>query len=306
MKKAKKNIVNFRNVVSIILLITLCLSSYFLDYDKIFQTYSKETNALVDTNNLDGVLKVHFIDVGQADAILIEQKDNTMLIDAGEYETRDIVNEYIKKQNISKIDYVVATHPHSDHIGAMSSVIDTFDIGKVLMSKKTHTTNVYKKFLESINKKGIEKTVPQVGETFEIGDAKFEIVGPTYDSDYKDNTNNYSIVLKLTFGNNTFLFTGDAETLSEKDMISKNIDLKCDVLKVGHHGSDTSTSDSFVKATNPKYAVICVGKDNKYGLPKKSTIDKLNENEIKIYRTDESGTIITISDGNNITFEEEK
>lgn len=306
MRKSKKNILNLRNIISFIVIIILCLTSYFLDYEEIFQTDLKETNALVDTSNLEGVLKVHFIDVGQADAILIEQKDNTMLIDAGEYETRDILSEYIKKQNISKIDYVIATHPHSDHIGAMSSIIDNFDIGKVLMSKKTHTTNVYKKFLESMNKKNIEKEVPQVGDSFKIGDAKFEIVGPTYDSDYKDDTNNYSIVLKLTFGNNTFLFTGDAETLSEKDMIEKNIDLKCDLLKVGHHGSDTSTSDILLEKANPKYAVICVGKDNKYGLPKSSTIEKLNKNGIQIYRTDESGTIVAISDGNSIEFEKEK
>lgn len=306
MKNIRKNVLNMKKFLTFIVIIAVCFTSYFFDFEEKSKADITETNAVVDINNLEEALKIHYINIGQADAILIQQNNKAMLIDSGEYETRETVNEYLKRQNISKIDYVVATHPHADHIGAMSSIIDNFDIGKVLISKKTHTTNVYKRFLESINRKNIEKVIPQVGDKFDFGKANFEIVGPTYTSDYNDNTNNYSLVLKLTYGNNTFLFTGDAEELSENDILKSNVDLKCDVLKVGHHGSDTSTSDSFLKAISPKYAVICVGEDNKYGLPKKSTIEKLNNNGIKIYRTDENGTIIAISDGNNISFQKEK
>lgn len=263
---------------------------------------SVETDALVE---FEGDLQIHFIDVGQADAILVKQGENAMLVDAGENETRDELNDYITSQGVTNLDYVIATHPHSDHIGAMYFVIDNFEVGQVLMSAKTHTTKTYEKLLTSIKNKNVEKIVPKLGDKFKLGDATFKIVGPTYASNYGDNINDYSLVIKLTFGNNTFLLTGDAEEKSEEDMLLSGIDLKCDLLKVGHHGSSTATTEEFLKAVNPRYAVVSVGQDNKHGLPDGRVMKLLKSYNIPVYRTDESGTIVVTSNGNKITFDKQ-
>jgi len=249
-----------------------------------------------------GQLKVHFIDVGQADSILIQNNEKTMLIDAGNNADSDDVVTYIKSQNIEKLDYVVGTHPHEDHIGGLDAVIESFDIGVIYMPKATSTTKTFEDVLHAIAKKSMKVTTPIPGTTVNFGEASFTILAPNSDN-YKE-TNNYSIVIKLEHGNNSFLFTGDAEDVSEKEMIERGYDLTADVLKVGHHGSSSSTTQEFLTKVNPKYAVICVGKDNKYGHPHRETMELLNKKSIKIYRTDESGTIIAVSDGEAITFEE--
>lgn len=295
----RKNTKSSKLVVIIVLAIIYLVAS-LLDKDE-QKVREIERNALV---NITENLQVHFIDVGQADAILITQGDNSMLIDAGEYETADEVNNYISSQGISKLDYVVETHPHSDHIGAMYTVIDNFDVGRVIMSGKRHTTKTYENLLKSISKKNVQKIDGFAGDRYDLGKASFEIIGPTYDSGYGDNLNDYSLVIKLTYGNNTFLFTGDAEEKSEDDMLNSNVNLRCDVLKVGHHGSGTATTDEFFHAVNPNYAVISVGQDNSYGLPDKRVMDLFKNNFVTVYRTDESGTIIATSDGNEITFDQ--
>ena len=254
-----------------------------------------------DTIDL-GQLKVHFIDVGQADSILIQSDEQTMLIDAGNNADSEDVVAYIKSQNIDKLDYVVGTHPHEDHIGGLDAVIESFDIGVIYMPKAMSTTKTFEDVLNAISKKGMKVTTPVPGTTAKFGEASFTILAPNSDS-YKE-TNNYSIVIKLDHGNNSFLFTGDAEDVSEKEMIEKGYDLSADVLKVGHHGSSTSTTKEFLEKVNPKYALISAGKDNRYGHPHKETIDLLNKKGIEIYRTDESGTIIAISNGESLTFEE--
>lgn len=259
-----------------------------------------ETNAFVE---YEQNLQVHFIDVDQADAILITQGKKAMLIDAGENATKDIVKDYITEQGITKLDYVIGTHPHSDHIGAMYYIIDNFEVEKALLPDKTHTSRVFEKFITSIKNNNVEKIIPEVGDEFTLGDAKFEIIGPTYASDYGEELNNYSIVVKLTFGNKTFLFTGDAESKSEKDILATGVDLKCDLLKLGHHGSSSSTTEEFFKAVNPKYAVISVGKDNKHDLPDGRVMNMLKENNIPVYRTDEAGTIVATCNGNEITID---
>ena len=258
-----------------------------------------ETNN--DTIGL-GHLKVHFIDVGQADCILIQSDEHTMLIDAGNNGDAKKVVAYIKSQNIEDLDYVVGTHPHEDHIGGLDAVIENFDIGVIYMPKAMNTTKTFEDVLNAIAKKGMKVTTPIPGTKVEFGEASFTILAPNSDN-YKE-VNNYSIVIKLVHGNNSFLFTGDAEDVSEKEMMEKGFDLSADVLKVGHHGSSSSTTEEFLMKVNPQYAVICVGKDNKYGHPHKETLDLLNKKGIKIYRTDKSGTIIAISDGESITFEE--
>lgn len=245
-------------------------------------------------------LKVHFIDVGQADSILIQQGNNAMLIDAGNNGDSETVKNYISKQGIKKLDYVIGTHPHEDHIGGLDYVINNFEIGKIYMPKATSNTKTFEDVVTTIKNKGMQITTPVPGDSFKLGEADCKILAPNSAS-YKD-LNNYSIVIQVTYKNNSFMFTGDAEAISETEILNKGFDVKADVLKIGHHGSSSSTSDEFLKKVSPKYAVISAGKDNDYGHPHKETMKRLKDSGITVYRTDESGTIICTSDGNNISF----
>lgn len=249
----------------------------------------------------DAPLEVHFIDVGQADSILIKAPDGkSMLIDAGNNADGPEVVSYLKKQGINKIDVLVGTHPHEDHIGGLDNVINSFDIGQIYMPKVSHTTKTFEDVLIAIQNKGLKVTTPVPGSTFDLGTAKCTILAPN-NSSY-EGLNNYSIVVKLEYGNTSFLFTGDAESVSEQEMLSKGYDLKTDVLKVGHHGSDSSTTQAFLDKINPAYAVIMVGKENSYGHPSKAVMDRLQAKGVAVYRTDENGTIVATSNGNSIMF----
>lgn len=243
-------------------------------------------------------LRVHFIDVGQADAIFIELPNKqTMLIDAGETGNGAEVVTYIKDKGYSTLDYVVATHPHADHIGGMTTVIEQLEINKFLMPKKEQTTKIFEKMIDALTSRSVDVYTAKAGVVIlEEGALRIEIVAPLTDN-YTD-LNNYSAIVKLSYGEHSFLFTGDAETLSEKQ-ISQNIE--ADVLKVGHHGSDSSTSSEFLARVNPKFAVISVGEGNKYDHPSPSIISKLEKAGIEIYRTDKLGTIVFRSDGQNLS-----
>lgn len=260
-----------------------------------------QNNSSQSSGKVSGQLKVHFIDVGQADCILLQNNGAAMLIDAGNNADERLILNYLHNQNIKKLDYVIGTHPHEDHIGSLDKVIDSFDIGKVYMPKVTANTNAFEDVITSIKNKGLKITTPVAGSEFPFGKVNCKILAPV-SSSYED-LNNYSIVIKLTFGSTSFLFTGDAESISESEMLGKNYDLKADVLKVGHHGSNSSSSASFLKAVSPKYAVISVGKDNDYGHPGKETMERLYSAGITVYRTDLSGTIVATSDGNTIKFD---
>ena len=317
-RKTKNNI--YKLIIIVVIIIGAIFSKDYLNYDKndeaINNLNSKSSVTTSEENpliNVDGNLQIHFIYVGQADSILIKQDNNYMLIDGGNNEDRDMLVKYLKEQGVEKLDYIIATHPHEDHIGGLDDVLNEFDTDLVLMPDKITTTKTFEDFLLAIknrqdikNKNGENvtlKKVPKLEEKYNLGNASFVIYAPNSSS--YDELNNYSIVIKLSFGNNTFLFTGDAEKLSEKEMLDKNYDLKADVLKIGHHGSSTSTSDEFLEAVSPKYAVLSVGEDNLYNLPKKTVMDKFKNNNIPVYRTDEQGTIILNSDGTNITFNKE-
>lgn len=250
--------------------------------------------------SVSGQLKVHYINVGQADSILIQQGSSTMLIDAGNNGDSETVKNYLSNQGITKLDYVIGTHPHEDHIGGLDYVINSFQIGNIYMPKATSTTKTFTDVVSAIKSKGMQIATPVPGDSFKLGQADCKILAPN-SSSYED-LNNFSVVIKVTFGNNTFMFDGDAEKVSETEIVNKGFDVKADVLKVGHHGSGTSTSDEFLKKVNPKYAVISCGVNNDYGHPHKETMKRLKDSGITVYRTDESGTIICTSDGNNISF----
>ena len=239
-------------------------------------------------------LSIDFIDVGQADSILVRNQDKVMLIDAGTNEAGETVVNYLKNLGITKIDYLIGTHPHEDHIGGLDDVINNFDIGQIYMPKIETTTKTFEDVLDAIENKNLTVTAPNKGDKIELGQAVGEFMTePILD---KDNLNVSSLVLRLEFGNTSYLFMGDAEEENEETIRWP----KTDVLKVGHHGSSTSSSESFLEQVQPKYAIIMAGKDNSYGLPKQETIDKLNNIGCEIYRTDEDGTIQMTSDGNTI------
>ncbi|MBY7006766.1 MBL fold metallo-hydrolase [Clostridium botulinum] len=259
-------------------------------------TTNKETTNAQQTSI--GDMKVHYIDVGQGDSELIQVDGKNILIDAGNNDS--MAYNYLKKLGIKKLDYVMATHPHSDHIGGMTSVINNFEVGEFYTPKVNHTTKTFENMIKALQNKGIKITVPGVGDTLNVGNATLQFLAPN-SSKYED-MNNYSIVCKLRFGNTSYLFTGDAESLSEGEILAKQLDISADVLKLGHHGSHSSTSQAFLDKVNPRYAIVSCGKGNDYGHPHQETINKLNSKNIEILRTDVSGTIISTSNGENITF----
>ncbi|MCH5320916.1 MAG: MBL fold metallo-hydrolase [Eubacterium sp.] len=251
----------------------------------------------VSTNG-DSVV-IHYLDVGQGDSEFIELPDGRcMLIDASTSEySQTIINE-IESFGYSTIDYVVATHPHADHIGGMSKVIDAFDIGEIYMPKASTTTKTFENLLTTISDKGLSVNTAKAGvEVYSDSTLEMEFLAPV-GSDYKD-LNNYSAVLKITYGSNSFLFMGDAEDVVEEELLQRYYNsLEADVLKVGHHGSSSSSTVDFLAAVNPQYAVISCGVDNSYGHPHRETIKSLTDMGIEYYRTDKQGTITITCDGN--------
>lgn len=261
------------------------------------------TSSESPTTSINGVMRVHFIDVGQGDATFVELPNKeTMLIDGGP--SKEVVADYVKNLGYNSITYVIATHPDSDHISGLPTVLDDFSVEKFYMPEKEHTTQIFEKMLDSIASNGCEAIYALSGKSIiDTTDLKISFVGPT--KQYSDN-NASSAVVKLVYKGNSLLFTGDADYTAEKDMIAAGYNLTADVLKVGHHGSSSSTSEVFLKAVNPKIAVISVGKDNSYGHPTQEVLTLLSEYKIEIYRTDEVGTVIFECDGVNYTIEQLK
>lgn len=241
-------------------------------------------------------LEVTFIDVGQADSILLENEGHYMLIDAGNNEDGPKLVTYLKNQNITDFDYVIGTHPHEDHIGGLDNIIKSFNIQTFYMPDVITTTKTFEDVLDALGEKNITVSIPKRNTNFNLGDANVKIlyVGTEEESDLNDT----SIVLKVTYQNVSFLFTGDASTKVE-EQLNKN-DLQATVLKVGHHGSSTATNEEFLNAVNPKYAVISVGANNQYEHPHNTVLTTLQAHNITTYRTDQEGTIQMITDGNKI------
>lgn len=305
-KKSQKNTI-IGSIITVIILIILTITG---NDSQIFKSTTSATNDNVSSEVLDNLenvsiqtgndcistipqdnnLRVYCLDVGQGDSILITNNNKTMLIDASTNEMGSRVVKYLNDLGIKKIDYLVGTHPHEDHIGGLDNVIKNFDIGTIYMPNVVATTKTYEEVIDAISAKKLKVTSPKTGDKFTVGNAECEVMSIRND---KDDYNNCSIVIKMDFNNVSYLFTGDAEESVESSRKWPHID----VLKVGHHGSNTSSSKKFLEQIKPEVALISVGQGNTYGHPTQATLKRLSNIGAKIYRTDENGTILLIEKG---------
>ncbi len=256
-------------------------------------------------------LEVYFLDVGQGDSQLIRIPGEggyfNVLIDTGEYEYADGLTAYLQDLGVEKIGALVCSHPHTDHMGCMARIVERFDIGSLYMpqlpEEQAPTTRAYEKLLDAAAEKDLRVIRLHEDALLESpAGAQFQVMSPRMDADW-DGANNYSAVIRLVYGETSFLFTGDAEAESEKVILEDGYGVGADVLKCGHHGSSSSTSKAFLEAVDPLYAVISCGAGNSYGHPHRETLQSLRERDVTVYRTDEDGTVLAKSDGKDIAFE---
>ncbi len=301
-KLKKKELYIFIGIMALILLVAVIGSFYNTDI-----YYEEEDNTQVLTNDIqvkniseleDSDFSIHYIDVGQADSILVVSSGHALLIDAGNNKDGKTVVNYIKNLGIKTLDYAIGTHPHSDHIGGLDTVIKKLTVKDVLMPNIQTSTMTFTEILDAMQDKGVPLTVPKVGDTFYFGDASFTVL--SIENDVEE-YNLASIVVKVNYKNNSYIFCADAETENEAKMLKSGLDLKSDIIKIGHHGSYSSSSKKFIEAVNPKAAIITLGADNDYGYPHRETIKTLNDLKIPYFRTDINGSIVVTSDGTNNT-----
>ncbi len=295
-----------RDIWLLIFILIIVVADYFninifsyIDTSKLEQIISldnKVTKTEIKPVSTSSKLRVYFIDVGEAESILIQNLDEYMLIDAGNNVDGKKLVKFLKDLGVTELKYLVNTHPHEDHIGGMDNIIREFKVKKVFMPDVTTNTPTFTEVLSELEKKKLKVTIPKTGQVYKLGNAEFKFLYTGVDY---DDLNNSSLIIKLTFGNNSFLFTGDTTSIVESKLLDD--DISADVLKVAHHGSRYSTSTSFLQKVNPKYAVISCGKNNDYGHPHKETLKALKKEKVKVYRTDYLGTILFESNGNKIS-----
>ena len=298
----KKDIAKLKKIISIIIVLAASILTYFGvdlfgENGALNNSTSGQASNIVSGDNAE----IHYLDVGQGDAIYIKVNGQNILIDAGPRDESDNLVSQLKDLKVDSLDMVIASHPHEDHIGGMVKVFNNFDVKGFYMPQVTHTTKTFANMIDAVNKAGLKIQTLKTGMSIDLGQgAEFKIFSPI-NSSY-DELNDYSPIMKFIYGNTSFMFTADAEVLAEKEVLNKYqaADLKADVLKVGHHGSTTSTCDEFLNAVNPEAAVISVGAGNSYGHPHKEIMNKLESKKINIYRTDTLGQITITSDGTNI------
>ena len=289
----KKNKIKIFRLLALLLSLLLALN--------VFEYVIKSRNT---TRDEFSEMQVHFIDVGQGDCTLITSGGEAMLIDAGNNDKGTLVQSYLQKQGITSLDIVICTHGDGDHSGGMDVILYKFDCKTVIMpdtSKVMNDTATFRDVLSTMKAKNYKNTVPVIGDVYKLGNATVTIIAPS-SYDYGDNKNNYSVGVLVQNGDNRFIFTGDAEVEAEADILHNNSNISADVYKVAHHGSRTSTTKEFLDAINPTYGVISCGDDNSYGHPHAEVMKRLRKARIKVFRTDEQGTIIATSDGRNITW----
>lgn len=269
--------------------------------DKIEEEKSVSSTINNHLINEDGTyFEIHYIDVGQGDAALIACDDRYLLIDGGPSSASQLMYSYLKNKEIDYLDYIICSHPDEDHVGGLSGALNYAKVGCVY-SPGSQDTRAYGSFVKYVVESNSFIIKPNINSSFELGSSVVEILAINIGQD-----NDSSIVVKITYKNTTFLFTGDSESITEEYLVNNNIDISCDVLKIAHHGSCNSTCKEFLEKSNPKYAIISVGKNNSYGHPSNDVLNRLEEQNIKVLRTDINGDIICFSDGHNLTFNLEK
>ena len=303
-KQARKNPSAFFCFV-LVLAILFC-GAYYLDkngYIDLFPDANGDgTIDRTQTPVADGTVELHFIDVGQADAALIKTPDGNVMIDTGLENTSDELLAYLDAQGVDSVKYMIFTHPHDDHMGSAATVLSAIEVENVIMNDRISTAKFYERALDVIEEKDIPAICPKIGDVFTVGDLKMTVLAPKAEKYEGDDTNNSSIVILAQFGATSFMFTGDAEDVSEKEILKtfSAESLKCDLLKVGHHASPSSTTEAFLSAVAPKYAVISVGKNN-YGHPSQTILDRLTAHGVEYFMTIDEGTIVFVSDGTTLT-----
>lgn len=277
--------------LSLIVITFIMVYMFYISY-----TYISSSINVISPTSPKNIL-IHYIDVGQGDAILIQANTKNLLIDSGPNNKKTI--SYLKSQGIKKLDYVLATHPHDDHIGSMDKIISNFNVLNFYTPRITNNTDTFKSMLTALSKKNLKIVPAKAGIKLDLGnDINCTILSPIR-GPYNE-LNNFSAVLKLSYNNTSFLFMGDAESYNENELIKEGYNLKADVIKIGHHGSNSSTSKLLLDNVKPKVAIISCGRNNEYGHPNKDVISRLQENQINIFRTDIDSSIVLESDGNKI------
>ena len=254
----------------------------------------------------DSYFEISFFDVGEGDSTLVSCDGQTMLIDGGSPGYSSFLYTYLKDNGIDYLDYIVCTHAHEDHVGGLAGALNYAKVGTAYAPVTEFDSRAFRSFVKYLGQQGKQITVPQAGDTFQMGNANISIVGPVDMAFAEENVNNSSIVLHIEYGNTAFLITGDAEVLEEQSILKVGYDIHSDVLRVGHHGSYTSTSQDFLEAVSPEYCVISVGQDNTYGHPHDEVLNRIEAFGSAIFRTDRDGDIVCRSDGKSVTFQTEK
>lgn len=254
----------------------------------------------------ESYFEITFFDVGEGDSTLVKCDGQTMLIDGGLPGSSSFLYSYLQQNDIDYLDYIVCTHAHEDHVGGLSGALNYARVGTVYAPQTEFDSRAFRSFVKYLGKQGKEIIVPSAGDSFTLGSASVQIVGPVDMALAAENINNTSIVLRIVYGETSFLVTGDAEAIEEASILDAGYDIRSDVLRVGHHGSYTSTTDAFLRVVSPDYCVISVGKDNAYGHPHDVVMDRIAESGAIVYRTDLNGYIACTSDGENVTFRTEK
>ncbi|MCL2528050.1 MAG: MBL fold metallo-hydrolase [Defluviitaleaceae bacterium] len=303
-KKNKKGFPKALIALIIIAAIGLGVAWYFGVFDSFIEAGFPQQEAREENNiqppavAVGGEIRVHFIDVGQADAILIQSADNAVLIDAGARNAERIILPYLESVGVTALDVLVGTHPHADHIGGAAGILDAMEVREVWMPNVTHTTRTFERFIDAIAANGAEVHLAHAGDILSAGQIQMTVVHPNRTG--YSSLNDYSVVLHMQFGETAFIFTGDGEGPTDREILENGWYIRSNVMLAGHHGSRTSSSEALIDAINPDIAVISVGAGNKYGHPHQVVLDRFAERNIEVLRTDLEGTIVLVTDGANV------
>lgn len=309
MSEKKHNKRNFGVFISAgALVFLLNVLGFNVSFDDMLKDHAEKVNTesqvqqeIVETEitetTIADTMKVHFLDVDQGLSILVQLGDDVLVYDGGERDTSSFVVAYLKEQGVTEIDYLISSHYDADHVSGLIGCLYAFDVKQVIGSDYVHDSKLYTSFMTAVEEEGLQVQYPAVGTQYAMGEAVITILSP---KEIVGDSNSNSVAIRLSYGESDFIFTGDADYKSEREMIASGLDLDCEVLSVGHHGSASATSEKFLVATTPEYAVISCGKDNGYGHPHKETLQFLNEYEVEILRNDELGTIVAETNGEKL------